>query len=328
LTYTLFLKKMPTVMNALACLTLLGTAGLTFANPNPVDLQKRCAEQERQIAALEQEIGTLHSQIALERRLSRGAEAAPSAKQPSAKQPSASAAKTPTPAKSAETYKVRSGDTLSSIARRYKTSVKSLMTDNGIEDPTRLRVGQTLKVPGAKSVAATPSKKPVAKKTPAGPYTVQPGNTFYQIARKHSLTVAKLGALNPDVDPGRIIVGQRLLVSGTPSSKSAAVAKSPKATRTKTISTTPAPKPKSSPLPVAKSSPKPTPKPTPKPAPKKDSKPAAKSISSVIVMEEISFGGFADKHGTTPEQLNALNGLSLKGSTVLAKGSELYVASR
>jgi LysM repeat protein len=323
LTYILFLKKMLPVMNALACLTLLGTAGLTFANPNPVDLQKRCAEQERQIAALEQEIGTLHSQIALERRLSRGAEA-----DPAAKKSAASTAKTPTPAKSAETYKVRSGDTLSSIARRYKTSVKSLMTDNGIEDPTRLRVGQTLKVPGAKSVAATPSKKPVAKKTPAGPYTVQPGNTFYQIARKHSLTVAKLGALNPDVDPGRIIVGQRLLVSGTPSSKSAAVAKSPKATGTKTISTTPAPKPKSSPLPVAKSSPKPTPKPTPKPAPKKDPKPAAKSISSVIVMEEISFGGFADKHGTTPEQLNALNGLSLKGSTVLAKGSELYVASR
>ena len=309
-------------MKALACLALIGSAGLVFATPNPDDVQKRCTEQERQIAALEKEISALHSQIALERRLARGVDATPAAAGVSA----ASAGK------ATETYKVVSGDTLSSIARRYDTSSKALMSENGIEDPTRLRVGQSLKVPAAgEAKTANPgtplAKKTPPKKTPAGPYTVKTGDTFYKIARNHSLTVAKLEALNPGTDPGRIQIGQRLRVSGTPSSKSAAVAKSTKSAATKgsntrTISTTPTPPRKSSSAPLAKSAPKPAPKPAPKAEPK------TKSISSIIVMDEISFGGFAEKHGTTPKQLNALNGLSLKASTVLAKGSELYVSSR
>ena len=57
-------------------------------------------------------------------------------------------------------------------------------------------------------------------------------------------------------------------------------------------------------------------------------KPAPKTISSIIVMEEISFEKFAGKHGASTQQLNALNGLTLKDSTVLAKGSELYVPGR
>ena len=194
-------------MKALACLALIGSAGLVFATPNPDDVQKRCTEQERQIAALEKEISALHSQIALERRLARGVDATPAAAGVSA----ASAGK------ATETYKVVSGDTLSSIARRYDTSSKALMSENGIEDPTRLRVGQSLKVPAAGEAKTTNPGTPLAKKTPpkktpAGPYTVKTGDTFYKIARNHSLTVAKLEALNPGTDPGRIQIGQRLRV--------------------------------------------------------------------------------------------------------------------
>jgi LysM repeat protein len=53
----------------------------------------------------------------------------------------------PTPATGGSRYKVRSGDTLSAIASRYGTTVKALMTLNGLSDPSRLRVGQILKVP-------------------------------------------------------------------------------------------------------------------------------------------------------------------------------------
>lgn len=41
-------------------------------------------------------------------------------------------------------YKVRSGDTLSGIAARYQTTVRSLVKLNGITDPGHLRVGQEL----------------------------------------------------------------------------------------------------------------------------------------------------------------------------------------
>ena len=46
-----------------------------------------------------------------------------------------------------QTYKVKSGDTLSSIARRYDTTVKRLKAANDISDPRALEVGQVLIIP-------------------------------------------------------------------------------------------------------------------------------------------------------------------------------------
>lgn len=42
------------------------------------------------------------------------------------------------------TYKVKKGDNLGSIAKRYKTTTKSLMALNGIRDARKLRIGQVL----------------------------------------------------------------------------------------------------------------------------------------------------------------------------------------
>lgn len=44
------------------------------------------------------------------------------------------------------TYKVKSGDNLGSIANRYKVSVSQIMRLNGITNPKRLKIGQTLKI--------------------------------------------------------------------------------------------------------------------------------------------------------------------------------------
>ena len=60
----------------------------------------------------------------------------------------------PQPAQEDETapdgdgYRVREGDTLSAIARRFDTTVEELVELNDIDDPNRIRVGQRLKLPG------------------------------------------------------------------------------------------------------------------------------------------------------------------------------------
>ena len=51
------------------------------------------------------------------------------------------------PATSGSTYKVKSGDTLIAIAARFGTTAKVLATLNNITDPSKLHVGQVLKLP-------------------------------------------------------------------------------------------------------------------------------------------------------------------------------------
>ncbi len=51
------------------------------------------------------------------------------------------------PATSGATYKIKSGDTLSAIAARFGTTVKVLVNLNHIADPSKIHVGQVLKLP-------------------------------------------------------------------------------------------------------------------------------------------------------------------------------------
>ncbi|WP_052420219.1 LysM peptidoglycan-binding domain-containing protein [Hyalangium minutum] len=61
-------------------------------------------------------------------------------------------------------YRVRSGDTLSKIARQNKTSVDALIQANNIRDPNRIHAGQSLEIPGG----PLPSEAPQAR-VGAGP---------------------------------------------------------------------------------------------------------------------------------------------------------------
>ena len=52
-------------------------------------------------------------------------------------------------------HTIKKGDTLYSLAKRYKTSVTRLMATNGIKDPTKLKIGQRLSLPGSSSSKST-----------------------------------------------------------------------------------------------------------------------------------------------------------------------------
>jgi LysM repeat protein len=102
------------------------------------------------------------------------------------------APKPPAP-KPSGTHTVKRGETLSGIAARYRTTVAALASLNGINNPSMIRVGQVLKLPGA---------------APARTHTVKRGETLSGIAAKYKTTVARLAALNGISNPNRIRPGQ------------------------------------------------------------------------------------------------------------------------
>jgi N-acetylmuramoyl-L-alanine amidase len=105
---------------------------------------------------------------------------------------------------SSSTYKVRSGDTLGSIASKHGTSVSAIVQLNQLSNPNLIRIGQVLKVPagsGGTSVSA-----------PAGGATthvVRAGETLGTIASRYGIKVAQIVAAN-GITGDRIYVGQQL----------------------------------------------------------------------------------------------------------------------
>ncbi|MGV3760345.1 MAG: LysM peptidoglycan-binding domain-containing protein [Actinomycetota bacterium] len=53
------------------------------------------------------------------------------------------------PAAGGRTHTVAAGETLSTIARRYGTTIRAIAEANGISDPNRVRVGQRLSIPSS-----------------------------------------------------------------------------------------------------------------------------------------------------------------------------------
>jgi len=101
----------------------------------------------------------------------------------------------PTPPKTI-TYTVKKGDTLSSIAYRFNTTVAKLIALNNIPNPNIIYVGQVLTISTNATVI----------------YTVQRGDTLYAIAKKFGTTVDAIVKKNKIANPNLIYVGQRLMI--------------------------------------------------------------------------------------------------------------------
>ena len=53
----------------------------------------------------------------------------------------------PSPTVGEQTYIVKAGDNPASIAAQFKIKTDDLMAANNIDDPQKLQIGQTLKIP-------------------------------------------------------------------------------------------------------------------------------------------------------------------------------------
>lgn len=81
----------------------------------------------------------------------------------------------------ASEYKIESGDTLSSIARKHNTTIRELASANNLKAPYPLRAGQVLTLPGVPApqvqIAAAPAPKPKPVQVAEAPKKSEPQKT-------------------------------------------------------------------------------------------------------------------------------------------------------
>lgn len=107
-------------------------------------------------------------------------------------------------------HAVEQGDTYTSLARNYQTTVSAIAKANPNADPTRLRVGQKLLIPppdAPQQAEAQPQELAPGVEM----YTVKSGDTLTSIAKAHRTTVSAIRELN-DLRTDRILVNQKLRI--------------------------------------------------------------------------------------------------------------------
>lgn len=99
-------------------------------------------------------------------------------------------------------YQVVAGDTLSSIANKFNTTVEELVSINNITNPNLIIVGQILKL-----------RRDDLSQVENNTYVVQQGDTLSQIAQKYGTTYQELARINNISNPNYIQVGQVIKIS-------------------------------------------------------------------------------------------------------------------
>jgi len=110
-------------------------------------------------------------------------------------------------------YKVSSGDTLFSIARKYKVSISDLVKLNKLGSSTLLQPGQVLKIP--KKGYEEEAKEAVYKNKKTV-YKVKRGDTLYSIARLYNMKPSTIRDLNNLKKRPKLKPGMELTVLGKP----------------------------------------------------------------------------------------------------------------
>ena len=109
------------------------------------------------------------------------------------------------------THRVRSGETLSGIANKYRTSVQRIMQANNLRSSHLVVAGKKLKIPQRGTVIAyadTAVKEPTGKTTI---HKVRSGDSLWILARRYGTTTKKIQELN-GLKRTNLYIGQRLKV--------------------------------------------------------------------------------------------------------------------
>ncbi|MBW1615378.1 MAG: LysM peptidoglycan-binding domain-containing protein [Deltaproteobacteria bacterium] len=111
-------------------------------------------------------------------------------------------------------HKVKKGETISTIARRYKTTVKSIKGANNIKKNNMIFANMKLKVPSSKAVFYKKSSKGGGT---LFSYKVKQGDSLWNLARRYKTTAKKIQAIN-NLSTTLLYIGQILKIMPNKSS--------------------------------------------------------------------------------------------------------------
>ena len=125
-------------------------------------------------------------------------------------------------------YKVKKGETLSSISKKYNITEDELKTMNNLKS-SAIRFGQELKVNQPSEMATvTNGAKTTKAESAVATYKVKKGETLSDIAEKNNVSVAELKSIN-NLHASNLRAGQQLQLAGKDiQSEKEAVAKTEK----------------------------------------------------------------------------------------------------
>ncbi len=93
-------------------------------------------------------------------------------------------------------HRVRHGETLSVIARKYRTSVRSIMRANNMRRSNYIVAGKRLKIPQRGYTQQTVKVMPKSRDGQAVNHIVRKGDSLYIIAKQYGTTTKKIQELN------------------------------------------------------------------------------------------------------------------------------------
>ncbi|SYW10419.1 glucosaminidase domain-containing protein [Oenococcus oeni] len=114
---------------------------------------------------------------------------------------------------SSKSYTVASGDTLTSIAKAYGTTVSAIATANNISNPDYIYVGEVLTIGSSTSTStSTSSTSSSSTSSSSKSYTVASGDTLTSIAKAYGVSISTLAKLNNISNTNLIYAGTTLKI--------------------------------------------------------------------------------------------------------------------
>lgn len=111
------------------------------------------------------------------------------------------------------THKVRSGETLWEIAKKYNIPMALIIEANDIKDPSKLRINQSLKIPPPDFSKKDTYRDSELKKGVY--YRLRKGDTLWELSRTYQVSINKIKEANDIDSPKKLRIGKVIFIPMT-----------------------------------------------------------------------------------------------------------------